>query len=250
MNLIDKIRARLAPPSAPSKHPSPLDAFHSENYLRHTARRLEHLASLRLPLAGRTVLDVSSGIGDHARFYIDRGCKVTMTDVREENLEVLCRRFPGGDIQFLDMENPSPLNGAPFEIVHCYGLLYHLGKPDVALDYLAGVCSGLLLLETCVTPGPAEEIYPVKEDAGNPTWAFSGDACRPSRPWIYNRLKRHFPHVYLPVTQPNHQHFPTDWTQLQPNEKVLTRSIFVASRVPLAYPELLESIPLVQQRQP
>ena len=30
----------------------PVQAFHSHHYLRHTARRQEHLASLRLPVAG------------------------------------------------------------------------------------------------------------------------------------------------------------------------------------------------------
>ena len=37
---------------------------HSENYLRINGRRLEHLASLGLPLDGRTVLEVGAGLGD------------------------------------------------------------------------------------------------------------------------------------------------------------------------------------------
>lgn len=233
-----------------SRHPTPVEAFHSDNYLRHTARRLEHLASLGLPVAGKKVLDVSSGIGDHARYYMDRGCRVTMTEVRDENLDVLRARFPGEDIQHLDMENPGILQGAPFEVVHCYGLLYHLGKPDVALDYLAGICGGMLLLETCVSPGTDENIHPVTEDPGNPTWAFSGGACRPSRPWIFNRLKAEFPFVYMPLTQPNHPQFILEWATAEVNDKVLTRSVFVASRHELKHPLLLPEIPMVQQKHP
>lgn len=251
MTLLDKLKSRLlASPAPTSPHPSPLEAFHSENYLRHTARRLEHLSSLGLPVSGKTVLDVSSGIGDHAEYYVDRGCKVTMTDVRQENLDVLKKRFPGGDIQYLDVENPGTLSGTPFEVVHCYGLLYHLGNPGLAIDYLSGVCGGMLLLETCVTPGDVEDIYPVKEDAGNPTWAFSGEACRPSRVWVFNRLKKHFEHVYMPLTQPNHPHFPIHWEGLVPDEKVLTRSIFIASRTPIAHPLLAGKIPMMQERHP
>lgn len=248
--MLNKIKNRLRPASLPSKHPSPVEAFHSENYLRHTARRLEHLATLGIPVAKKCVLDVSSGIGDHARYYMDRGCQVTMTEVREENIDVLRARFPQGDIRLLDLENPVPLSDAPFEVIHCYGLLYHLGKPDVAIDYMAGICSGMMFLETCVSPGHDEEIHPVVEDPGNPTWAFSGGACRPTRPWIYNRLKRHFAHVYMPRTQPNHPQFILEWEGKERDDKVLTRSVFVASRHALDNPLLVEGIPMRQEHHP
>lgn len=248
--MLQKIINIVRPSPPPSKHPSPIDAFHADNYLRNTARRLEHLATLGLPVAGKRVLDVSSGIGDHARYYMDRGCQVTMTEVRQENIDVLRKRFVDGDIRILDLEEPAPLSGSPFEIIHCYGLLYHLGKPDVAIDYLAGICSGMLLLETCVTPGESSEVCPVSEDPGNPTWAYSGCACRPTRPWVFNRLKRHFPHVYMPLTQPNHPDFILEWDGRVRNDKVLTRSIFVASREALDNPLLVEKIPMKQEHHP
>lgn len=245
-NTVEKYLDRIAPP-AKVEHPDPLSAFHSDFYLQITARRLEHLASLNVPVAGKTVMDVSSGIGDLALYYIDRGCKVTMTDVREENLAVLRQRFPKDhSIQFLDMEKPTPIQGAPFQVVHCYGLLYHLGNPGVALDFLSKCSSELLFLETCVTPGDDMEINPVKENSGNPTWAYSGEACRPSRRWIFEKLKTLFPHVYVPVTQPNHQHFILNWETAPKNEDILTRSVFVASRQPLNNPLLKEEL-LMQQ---
>src|SRR5262245_59527575 len=40
--------------------------FHSDSYRRHNARRLEHLASLRLAVAHATVLEVGAGVGDHS----------------------------------------------------------------------------------------------------------------------------------------------------------------------------------------
>lgn len=244
-NTIEKYLDRIAPP-AKVEHPDPLSAFHSDFYLQITFRRLEHLASLNIPVAGKRVLDVSSGIGDLALYYLDRGCDVTMTDVREENLEVLRKRFPKEKIEFLDMEKPTPIKDAPFEVVHCYGLLYHLGNPEVALDFLAKCSSDLLFLETCVTPGEDMDINPVTENSGNPTWAISGKACRPSRLWIYEKLKTLFPHVYIPVTQPNHEHFILDWASAPKDEGVLTRSVFVASRKPLDNPLLKEAF-LLQQ---
>jgi len=42
-----------------------LNDFHSVGYLRHNARRLEHLNSLGLDISGRSVLELGAGIGDH-----------------------------------------------------------------------------------------------------------------------------------------------------------------------------------------
>ena len=50
----------------------PAYEFHSHHYMRHNARRLEHLASLQIPVDGRTVLEVGAGIGDLSHFYLDR----------------------------------------------------------------------------------------------------------------------------------------------------------------------------------
>lgn len=245
--MLKKIKNMFAAQTPRSEHPTPLEAFHSDHYLRHTARRLEHLASMGITVAGKTVFDAASGVGDHAQYYLDRGCTVTLSDVRDENLAVLRDRFPKCPGYQVDFEEPGELPGGPYQIVHCYGLLYHLGKPEVALTRLSQACSEMLFLETCVTPGDVDDIYGVKENPGNPTWAFSGNACRPSRRWIVDRLKALFPHVYLTKTQPNHPQFPIDWTNLRPDEKVLTRAVFVASRQPLDHPVLTTEIPVHQE---
>jgi len=95
------------------RYRAPVSEFHSEAYLRHNARRLEHLASLCAPLAGRTVLEVGAGIGDHSHFYLDRGCVVTITEARSENLDVLRERYPGCDVRYLDLDDPRPSWTAP-----------------------------------------------------------------------------------------------------------------------------------------
>src|SRR5882762_5851252 len=62
--------------------------FHSLHYVRHNARRQEHLASLGLALQGRRVLEVGAGIGDHTTFFLDRGCSVLSVEPRLENCEL------------------------------------------------------------------------------------------------------------------------------------------------------------------
>jgi hypothetical protein len=227
----------------------PVRAFHTNEYLRHNARRLEHLASLGLQLSGSTVLEVGAGIGDHSSFYLDRDCDLTITEAREENLELIRSRYPDVRVVALDMEKPGAFSGGPFDIVHCYGLLYHLSEPASALRFLAANTRRLLLLETCVSFGEASEIRNTPEIRNSPTQAFSGLGCRPTRPWVFNQLKTLFPHVYIPKTQPNHEEFPIDWRDQENHSCHLQRAVFVGSREKLENSQLSDTLLECQIRQ-
>lgn len=226
----------------------PARAFHSDRYLRHNARRLEHLVSLGIPVAGMSVLDVGAGIGDHSHYYMDRGCKITITDARQENLDYLKKLYPGYSVQFLDLDSPSSVEGSPFDVVHCYGLLYHLNKPKQALEFLSKNTSKMLFLETCVSFGENEEMAITTEPSADPTQAFSGTGCLPTRAWLFNELQGLFEYVYLPTTQPWHEEFPLDWTAPEERETDIQRAIFIASREKLANERLTQSLVLHQMR--
>lgn len=230
---------------------SPLTEFHSDHYMRHNARRLEHLASLRIPVAGLTVLEVGAGIGDHSHYYIDRGCEVVITEARQENLRYLKKRYPTAAVRYLDMEHPQPVAGAPFDVLHCYGLLYHLSNPAEALRFLRSCCRGMLLLETSVSPdcGAPEPIL-VSESRRNPTQAASGKGSRPTRQWVFSQLTDLFDHVYVPRTQPNHEEFPVDWTAPEVQRQGITRAVFVASLQGIENDQLVPFLLRQQTRQP
>jgi len=234
-------------PSIRRKHPA--RHFHSSSYLRHNARRLEHLSTLGLPLVDSRVLELGAGIGDHTSFYIDRGCDVVITDGRPENVRLARQRYPGAPVLQLDMESPEPVPGAPFDVTHCYGLLYHLRDPDPALDFIAASTSRLALIETCVSFGDEETLNPVRE-RDNATQALRGEACRPTRAWVFSRLRDRFPHVYTPRTQPRHEEFPIDWTAPEDHPAALARAIFVAAKEPLDNPNLAPDLLDRQVRQP
>ncbi len=226
---------------------SPKDAFLSYHYQRLNQRRLEHLASLGLKIANSTVLEVGAGIGDHTSFFIDRSCQIVTSDARQENLKILRFRYPNIGILRLDLDNPPKTFNDVFDIIYCYGLLYHLNKPSGALEFMCCCCRKMLLLETCVSFGNENSLNPCTEDALNPTQSISGKGCRPTRRWVYNQLKRYFEFVYLPITQPNHEEFPTDWTR-PPSKQILTRAVFVASKEQINNNLLLEEIPMKQNR--
>src|SRR5262249_20235166 len=107
------------------------------------AARQAHLASLGLDLIRKQGLEVGAGIGLHTPFFLERGCEVLVTDGNAENVGEIRRRLPNVPSALLDLEQDGSINHlGVFDIVYCYGLLYHLRNPEVAIAKLASVCRG------------------------------------------------------------------------------------------------------------
>jgi hypothetical protein len=227
----------------------PFEVFWSSHYMRHNQRRLEHLASLGLPLAHQTVLEVGSGIGDHTSFFVDRDCQVVITEAQEQNLAVIRSRYPEFDVRQLDLNFPPP-DPIEADIVYCYGTLYHLERPAGAIAWMARCARRMLLLETCVAAGTDERLSPFSERAGSPENAIDGHGCRPTRAWVQARLAESFPHVYVPITQPWHEEFPLDWSRPELAEKSLIRAVFIGSYQAIDNPLLSEELPTRQVHEP
>jgi len=237
MKFIDKFRKKPASQVQ--------DTFWADHYIHHNQRRQEHLASLGLPLARRRVLELGAGIGDHTTFFLDRDCEVCVSDGRAENVAFLRQRYHWMRVELIDLEQPLTVKDS-FEVVYCYGLLYHLSDPASAILKMSGLCTDLLLLETCVSPGNELAVNSVKENHADPSQSVSGTGCRPTRPWIMQTLREHFANVYVTATQPWHPEFPLNWDA--PPTGMLTRSVFVASRRPLNLPTLSEVLVQNQRR--
>lgn len=202
--------------------------------------RMDHLATLDLPLEGKSVLEVGAGIGLLTGFFESRGCKVLSTDARPENVAEIKRRHPNREVATLDLERPEEVARlGRFDVVFCYGTLYHLAAPEPALQALGGV-SDMILLETCLSTGEGEAAPNVAEEH-TMNQAFSGVGSRPTRAWVLHRLEKFWGHGYISLTQPAHPDFPLDWTV--PPTRPNTRAIFVGSRTPLANPLLSAEIP-------
>lgn len=223
-----------------------LNSFFSTHYQDHNCARLAHLATLGLRLDYRYVLDIGSGPGDHTAFYLERGCSVFPIDAREECLDALKRRFPQVRTARIDMNNPGRLMElGTFEVIDCYGLLYHLlHKPQAALQATARACSHLMVLERCVAYGNDCTLHLVPEDSNDFKQSVSARGCRPTRAWVFAELRKHFAYVYQTRTQPNHAEFPLDWSKHVPDSSLI-RAIFVAARheldLPTLSPRILES---------
>lgn len=214
--------------------------FLGPNALSINEARMSHLASLNLPIEGKSVLEVGAGIGMLTGFFEDRGCTVLSTDARPENLAEIERRHPERRVARLNLERPADVSVlGKFDIVFCYGTLYHVADPEPALEALSRVAD-MILLETCLSPGDGEEAPSVPE-LHTMTQAYSGLGSRPTRAWVVSRLKRFWGHGYISVTQPSHPDFPLDWTVPAAGPNI--RAIFVGSRKPLSNPMLMTEVP-------
>ncbi len=143
-------------------------------------------------------------------------------------------------VSFLDLDNPSNF-AEKFDIGYCYGLLYHITNPEVALNLIANHVKSILLLETCVSFNYEDEVIIHNEDKDSFSQSIYGVGCKPGRKWLYYQLKKHFKHVYMPLSQPDHYEFPIDWLQ-NSNDDVLHRAIFIASNNIIENDLLVESI--------
>lgn len=236
------------PDSTPGDSNSGLANFFSTPYQVHNHARLTHLDSLGLPLANRRVLELGSGPGDHTGFYVQRGCAIVSVDARQDCLDVLKERYPGVQIEACDLNDPAALLSlGSFDVIHCYGVLYHLEKPSELIRFMGEACSGLAIVETCVRADHTEPAGTVDEPIEDFTQSSTGRGNRPARAWVLEALGRSFPFVYQTRTQPNHPEFPVDWRDLT-YAPPLTRAVFVASRQALDLPSLSPNLLDVQQR--
>lgn len=228
-----------------SSNPGSTEWFLNKTYRSLNEARLAHLASLGLLLEGKTVLEVGAGMGLLTKFFEDRHCKVLSTDGRRENVEAIRRSFPNRDVQVFNLFDFDAYNSlGSFDIVFCYGTLYHTPEPDEILGALSKVCREMILLETCVTPGGHSDVHLTRE-GDTIDQAINNIGCRPTRPWLYQKLKTYYGHSYITKTQPRHNDFDLDWKI--PLKKLNHRAIFIGSKFPIQNPLLVESVPLIQE---
>jgi len=197
--------------------------------------RMTHLASLGFPVEGKTVLDVGCGVGHLAQFFVNRDCQVVCVDGREQNIASLRSRYPGLSAHIANVETEPLSKFGTFEVVFCYGLLYHLENPLAALRNMAFVCKELLLLETMVCDHTLPILRMERESAAF-SQALRGTGCRPSPSYMVLALQRGgFRFVYAPKVTPEHRDFQFEWKNNLDSwrDGHPLRCIFVASRTKL-----------------
>ena len=166
--------------------------FASPAYAEARQARLRNLFAHvdRASLAGKRVLELGCGAGDLGQAFVDLGCNVVSVDARPEHIAALRARYPSREVHLADLEQWDFSSLGRFDIILCFGVLYHLAAPREFLARCAST-SQTIFLETIVTDS-AQAVAPIEDEDGaapNSDQSFSGRGCRPSPAWIERTLQ-------------------------------------------------------------
>jgi FkbM family methyltransferase len=189
----------------------PLTAFDQYNYLQLIEARAETIARvvtmLKSVRALSTALDVGCGVGFFSETLRDCGLAVRGFDARRENVFEAVRRFPGIQFHQTDLEDPTVLSLGKFDLTLCFGLLYHLENPMLAVRHLHALTGKALLLESMCIPDGRTALL-LREEPRVKDQSLTDIALYPSEICLVKMLYRAgFAAVYRLRDLPDHEDF-------------------------------------------
>jgi SAM-dependent methyltransferase len=165
------------------------------------------LGKLKEPLGLQTAIDVGCGLGYFSGFLRSLGFDVTAVDGRQENVAEAQRRNP--DIRFfrLDAEDPAMKSLGKFDLVFCFGLLYHLENPFLTVRHLREMTRSLLLVEAVTYLGD-EPIMGFVDESSWEDQGLRSCAFYPTEACLIKMMYRGgFPNVFRSATMPDHSEY-------------------------------------------
>jgi SAM-dependent methyltransferase len=196
------------------------------------------LGELKDKLNLRTAIDVGCGFGYFSGLLDSLGLEVTAVDGREENVEECRRRFPKISFHWCNAEDPAILRLGKFDLVLCFGLLYHLENPFLGIRHLRAMTEKLLLAEAVIFPGNEPAMVLIDEDI-HQDQGLRHLGFYPTESCLVKMLYRSgFPDVYGFSPLPDHR----DFREAPPLRRV--RTMLAASARPA------ETRSLVRLREP
>jgi FkbM family methyltransferase len=208
-----------------------LTAFDQKEYCRLIEARGEAIkrtvTRLKPALRLSNAVDAGCGVGFFSLTLAECGLNVCGFDGREENVAEARHRFPQIPFEQGDIEARSILELGRFDFVLCFGLLYHLENPLLAIRNLRGLTEKCLLLESMCLPeeGPAMLL---REEPRQEDQSLGNVACYPSESSLVKMLYRAgFGMVYRVMPLPDHKDF------RETAEHARRRTVLLASVAPV-----------------
>src|SRR5712664_977237 len=134
-----------------------LTEFDQRQYVKLIRARGETIRQVVTELRGslglECAVDVGCGVGFFSQILQECGLNVGGFDGRAENIAEARKRFPTIPFERGDIESAGILKLGTFDLVLCFGLLYHLENPMLAIRHLRALTRKGLLLESMCIPG-------------------------------------------------------------------------------------------------
>lgn len=233
MSAIEGTKATRLQPRLVSEFVINLTPFDERDALRlveargETMRRL--LAKLIPAMQLSTALDSGCGVGFFSAMMQECGLQVRGFDGRSKNVAEARARFPEIPFEQADVENIAIRGAGVFDFVLCFGLLYHLENPLLAMRNLRALTGKCLLLESMCLPGEKTEAL-LREEPKLDNQSLSDVAFYPSEPTLIKMLYRAGFHVvYRVVSLPAHDDFRETATHAR------RRTMLLASHCPVDF---------------
>lgn len=217
-----------------------MELFNYKGALDINYARIQHLDTLQLNFNNKTVLETGcGGRGDITRYLLSKHAIVTLNDYRKDNIMELLKSIQKKlDFNTWDLNQPFQLD-KKYDIIVCYGTLYHLNNPEQAIENFANSCNEFLVLSTITNGTNDESINITPELISSSNQAGDGYGCRPGRMFLYNTLQKYFKYVYLIKTQPRNQEFPLKFPA---DPKLNARNVFIGSHIKIERDLLVEEL--------
>jgi FkbM family methyltransferase len=152
-------------------------------------------------------VDAGCGVGFFSQTLAECGLNVCGFDGRAENVAEARRRFPHIPFEQGDIEERAILQLGRFDLVLCFGLLYHLENPLRAIRHLRGLTEKCLLLESMCLPEERPSML-LREEPRQEDQSLTTVACYPSEGSLVKMLYRAgFAAVYRVISLPDHDDF-------------------------------------------
>ncbi len=211
-----------------------LTEFDQRRYLRlidargETIRRV--VGELNGALGLATALDAGCGVGFFAQILQECGLSVGAFDARIENVLEARKRFPEIPFEQGDIESPGIATLGKFDLTLCFGLLYHLENPMLAIRHLRVLTGKGLLLESMCIPGSGAGMV-LREEPAAADQSLTDIALCPSEACLVKMLYRAgFAGVYRVADLPDHDDFRE--TPLHARRRTVLFAAAVATRLP------------------
>jgi len=205
-----------------------------DSFYYHAARklnqaRIDHLNSLNIDFNNKKVLETGcGGCGDITKFLLSKNANVTLNDYRKENIDFLMVNI-NKELPFNTYDlNVIIEDNIKFDIIVCYGTLYHLTDLENTFTNLANLCNEFVIISTC-TSGQNDENKNIIWEGSSNEQSHNEYGSRPGRLYIWNQLNKCFKFVYTVKTQPNHTEYPLHF----PSSNSSSRNIFIGSHIKL-----------------
>jgi FkbM family methyltransferase len=185
------------------------------------------VTKLRPAMGLFTALDAGCGVGFFSQTLAECGLNVCGFDGRAENVAEARRRFPEIPFEQADAEDLGILQLGRFDFVLCFGLLYHLENPMLAIRNLRGLTEKCLLLESVCLPEEKAAML-LREEPRQDDQSLNEVACYPSESCLAKMLYRAgFAVVYRVIPSPDHDDF------RETAEHARRRTVLLASSMPM-----------------